>query len=115
MSIVLSKSSDFVICTLYREFLRRRKDHVALSDALYFGDADYFQPALFPRWSVDDLSTVCAWLASKGLLKCSGSGDGVVVDVALAESGLIYMENRFSNQLDRVREWLETLGNLLPF
>ena len=64
MPVDLSKSSDYVICTLYHEYLRRVKRGALLADALSFGDADYFQPSLFPKWSVENLSTVCAWLVS---------------------------------------------------
>lgn len=115
MPVELSKSSDYVICILYREYLRRVKRGDSLSLAMYFGDSDSVQKSLLPSWTPENVATVCAWLISKGLMDGICCGDGSFLDLRLTEDGIIYMEGRFSNRLDKLREWLETVGTLLPF
>lgn len=69
--ITLSKDNDFLICTLYKNYLEKVKNGSSKSDARWFDSSDTIQENLLTDWSKDDVATACWELHSKGLLKCS--------------------------------------------
>lgn len=69
--ITLSKDNDFLICTLYKNYLEKVKNGSSKSDARLFDSSDTIQENLLTDWSKDDVATACWELHSKGLLKCS--------------------------------------------
>lgn len=69
--ITLSKDNDFLICTLYKNYLEKVKNGSSKSDARWFDSSDTIQENLLTDWSKDDVATACWELDSKGLLKCS--------------------------------------------
>lgn len=69
-SIELSKDNDFLICSLYKNYLEKVKNGSSKSDARWLGSSDYIQENLLTDWSKDDVATACWGLHSKGLLKC---------------------------------------------
>lgn len=70
-NIKLSKDNDFLICSLYKNYLEKVKNGFSKSDARWLGSSDDIQENLLTNWSKDDVATACWELHSKGLLKCS--------------------------------------------
>ena len=103
--IELSKDNDFLLCTLYKEYLSKVKQGLAKSSARWLGSSDEIQENLLNKWSKDDVATACWELHSKGLLQCQ-PGDDIAYDTYLTDSGIIYMENRFSNKLEKVIDYI---------
>ncbi len=56
-------------------------------------------------WNKDDVATACWELHSKGLLQCQ-PGDDIAYDTYLTDNGIIYMENRFSDKLEKVIDYI---------
>lgn len=106
--IQLSKDNDFLICTLYKNFLENVKNGSSKSEARWLGSSDEIQEKLLTNWSKDDVATACWELHSKGLLDCS-PGDDIAYTTYLTNDGIIYMENRFSNKVDKVIDYISKL------
>ena len=103
--IILSKDNDLLICTLYKSYLEQVKNGSSKSQARQFGSSDELQETLFPTWSKDDVATACWELNSQGFLDCS-LGDDLANDVYITNSGIIYMEHRFSNKIEKIVDYI---------
>lgn len=103
--INLSKDNDLLICILYKHFLEKVKDGSSKSEARWFGSSDEIQENLLTNWSKDDVATACWELHSKGLLKCS-PGDDIAYTTYLTDDGIIYMENRFANKINKIIDYI---------
>ena len=104
----LSKDDDFLICTLYKNFLEKVKNGSSKSEARWCGSSDEIQEILLSKWSKDDVATACWELHSKGLLECS-PGDDIAYTTYLTDNGIIYMENRFSNKINKVLDYISKI------
>lgn len=104
-SIELTKDNDLLICTLYKHFLEQVKNGSSKYDARWLGSSDEIQENLLTNWSKDDVATTCWELHSKGLLECS-PGDDIAYDTYLTDSGIIYMEHRFSNKVEKIVDYI---------
>jgi len=108
--IELTKDADKLLCTLYKEYLERRKSGLSKSDATSFEDSDDIRNQYFPKWSSDDAANVCWELHNAEYVHCC-PGDDLANDVELRTEAIIYMENRFKNGLKDV---LTFLSNFIP-
>lgn len=106
--IKLSKANDFLMCTLYKNFLERAENGYSKSEARWLGSSDEIQENLLTNWSKDDVSTTCWELHSKGLLKCSAA-DNIAYTTYLTDEGIIYMENRLGNKIDKIIDYISKL------
>ena len=106
--ITLSKDNDFLICTLYKQYLKNRKSGLSKSDARYFDSSDEIQETLISNWSKEDVATACWELHSKGLLICF-PGDNIANSISITDDGIIYMENRFSKKLEKITDYISKL------
>lgn len=104
-NIKLSKDNDILICTLYKKFLEKVRQGSSKSASRWLGSSDEIQETLLTNWSKDDVSTACWELHSKGLLQCQ-AGDDIAYDTYLTDDGIIYMENRFSDKLEKVIDYI---------
>lgn len=103
--ITLSNDNDFLICVLYKEFIKKRKNGVSKSVARWLGSSDEIQENLMSNWSKEDVATACWELHSKGLLQCS-PGDDIAYTTYLTDEGIIYMENRFSDKIEKILDYI---------
>lgn len=93
----LTKDADKLACTLYKEYLSKRKSGVSKSDAKYFESI----VNLLPDWHPDDIDETLSELKRAGFVKRYVSGDFVLLDDLI-----IYMENRFKNGLTEVTDFI---------
>lgn len=107
-NIQLSKDNDFLICTLYKNFLEKIKNGYSKSEARWLGSSDEIQENLLTNWSKDDVATACWELDAKGLLKCS-PGDNIAYTIYLTDEGIIYMENRKLNTINKIIDYISKL------
>ena len=112
--IEITKESDALICVLYKEYLQRRKNGVPKSKAILFGDSSSVKTQLFPKWNTTDIDEACHELDDAGLLSCFFA-DGETGEISISNAGIIYMENRFSNNVSSIFSYLEKLRSILPW
>ena len=108
----ISNECDALLCVLYREYRTRRAHGVPISQASYFRDDSSIRENFMPLWPVDDVADVCWRLVNHGLLFAT-LGDDKANNVTLTEDGIIYMENRFDAQLEKVLARLVQLASLV--
>lgn len=108
MPLQISKDADYLICTLYHEYRTRLKNGIAKSDAIYFGDAEMIQNTIAPELSTTDISEISRELCNNNYL-AGLYADDELTESALTPSAIVYMENRFSNNVSSL---LDTISKL---
>lgn len=111
--IKLTREANALICVLYKEYLQRRKTGMPKADAKLFDGSEYIQTQLMTKWSFADIEETCRELSRAGVLNCS-YGDDVISMAEISDAGIIYMENRFTNGLTSLLDYIEKLLPILP-
>lgn len=112
--IEITKESDTLICVLYKEYLQRRKNGVPKSKAVSFGDSSSVKTLLLPKWNTADIDEACHELDDAGLLHCFFA-DCEASEISISNTGIVYMEQRFSKNISSVFNYLEKLRSILPW
>ena len=113
--IELTKESDYLICKLYKEYLQRRMEKIPKTEAKCFGSSAKIRSELMPDALYEDVDETCRELERAGLLKCQKS-DFDVLDSEFTDKAIIYMENRFSNNLKEIADNLSRIKQFInPF
>ena len=106
MSIEITKDAEKMLVALYKTYLSRRKNGLSKQEACYFAD-DYFSTEKpFSEENCNDVNDTRIELGEAGLLRNFIGGD-----CELTKPAIIYLENRFKNDLTDV---LSVLAQFIP-
>ena len=93
----LTKEQKFLLVSMYKEVLSRQPA-LSTEKANYFDDSNEVQALFMPHLSSDYVSYLCWKLQSKGYIQCY-PGDDLSNEIQLTDETIVYMENRFSNNI----------------
>lgn len=110
----LTKDAEFLICSLYKDYLDKRKSGMSKADAKFTGSSQKMNRDIMPEWSFEDVDETCRELSRAGLLHC-GFADDVTYISNLTDDAIIYMENRFQNKASDVIETIAKIKSMIPF
>lgn len=114
MDILISREADLLLCHIYSEYLKKRNEKVSKANAKFFGSSENLIP-LVPFMVFEDIDDTCRELGMAGLLSINYA-DNICYHISLSDAGIIYMENRFGNQLSSVLDCIHKLVSILnPF
>lgn len=113
-NIQLTKDSDYLICSLYKNYLQKRNSGITKSQAKDVGSAEDIQQEIFPNWSLDDVEETCRELARADMLHCFDA-DNTIYMAILSDNAIIYMENRFENKVNTVIDYISKIKSMIPF
>lgn len=103
----LTKEQKYLLCSMYKEFLNRQPA-LSTERANYFSDSDEIQALFMPESSSDYVSDLCWKLKSKGYITCT-PGDDLANDIQITDETIIHMENRFSNSIKSVLDFISKI------
>lgn len=103
----LTKDADKMICCIYKSYLQRRKDGFSKAVSRRFEDSFFSSEEHLSTWVHEDITETRLELGRSGLIKNYIGGDFMLTD-----SGIIYMESRFKNNLIAVTDFI---SKLLPW
>ena len=112
MNYELTNDADYLICALYKYYKEQRKSGKNKSDAKFIGSSEFIFTKLLSEWTFEDVDETCRELHRSGLLNCTYA-DNVVVISFLEDAAIIYMENRFKNQLSELVAHIAELKSLI--
>lgn len=112
--IKLTKDSDYLLCSLYKDYLRKRADGIPKTAAINVGGSEEIQKEIFPKWSVEDVDATCRELCNAGMLK-GFAADNIVYEATLSDQAIIYMENRFERNINTVMDYIIKIKSMIPF
>lgn len=100
----LTKEQKYLLISMYKEVLSRQPA-LSMERANYFSDSNVVKDLFFPYLSSDYISDLCWKLESKGYISCT-QGNDLANDIVITDETIIYMENRFSNGLKSIVDFL---------
>lgn len=107
--ITLSKDADYLICVIYKYYLELHDNGISKSEAKNFENIEIVH-SLVPDWSLDDINDTCLELSNNGLLIKQKKYISEHYDrFSLSDVGIVYMENRFSNKLNKLIDYISKL------
>lgn len=107
--IKLSKDADTLICLIYKYYLELHDNGISKSQAKTFNNLQNIQ-SLIPEWSLEDIFDTCLELSDNGLLdKRKKYIDEDYDSFSLSNLGIYYMENRFSNRVEKLIDYISKL------
>ena len=110
-NIVLSNDADYLICLIYKYYLELHDNGIPKSKAKNFEDITIIH-SLVPNWSLEDTFDTCLELSNNGFLIKQKKYISERYDrFSLSDTGIVYMENRFANKIDKL---INYIGNLKP-
>lgn len=101
----MTKDSEKLICLLYKSYLAKKKSGCSKSQANSFGSSHNIHEQLCPDWVFEDVDDTCRELSRAGLLICFWA-DNIAYEVSLSDAGIIYMENRFKNNISAIADFI---------
>ena len=106
----LTKNQQFFLVALYKEYISRQSTLDPVS-ANYFVDSDSLIPLLGVDFSSEYVGDICLALLDKGYISGYKDEDSVS-ELGLSDKTIIYMENRFKNNLKSI---LDFVAKFKPF
>ena len=100
----LTKEQQYLLASMYKEVLSRQPA-LSFDKANYFLDSNAVRDLFLPEASSEYVSDLCWKLKSKGYIFCS-PGDDLANSISLTDDTIIAMENRFSNGIKSVVNFL---------
>ena len=100
----ITRSADKVICLIYKEFLDRRDSGASIEDARDFSDQFCMSLPKLSAMNPADVETAFQELKRY-----------ITGDFDLTNSGIIYLENRFGDNVKNVLDWIGKLIGAIPF
>lgn len=112
LDVRLTQDADYLLCVLYDAYRQRCKNGISRYDAKFFGNSESIQEEYIQQWSTDDIDEVARELFRQGMIECQ-FGDDTVCAIFLLDDGLVYMENRFSDNFDKLTQRLSALRSII--
>lgn len=100
----LTKEQQKLLVSMYKEVLSRQPA-LSFEDANRFKDSDEVMILFCPDETSSHVSSLCWSLKSRGYITCD-SGDNLASEIELTDKTIIYMENRFSNNIKALFDFL---------
>lgn len=111
MDTKISVEADLLICNIYDEYLKKRASKVPKSTAKYIGSSHTLAEKV-PFIIFEDVDDTCRELGKAGFLSIQYA-DNICYHISLTDAGIVYMENRFGNQVSTLLDWIGKLKSIL--
>lgn len=100
----LTKEQQRILVSMYKEVLSRQPA-LSFDRANYFYNSDEVRELFCPDETSDHVAGLCFKLSSKKYIVCD-PGDDLANDIELTDRTIIYMENRFGNNIKKIVSFL---------
>lgn len=97
--VTLTKSSDKLLCIVYKEFLSRTKSGIPKANAVYFDTLTIDK--LFPA---KDIEFELGELLHNDFIE-----KNIIDEFSITSKGIAYMENRLGRTIDKVVDYISKI------
>lgn len=110
----LTNESKFLLTSMYKEYLQRRKDGVDRPKARKFNTEIAIHDEIMSEWSQSDVHDSISELSNLGLLETSPGGNAFI-SVTLSPKAIAQLEITFKDRIDSVLSYAAKIKNAIPF
>lgn len=110
----LTNESKFLLTSMYKEYLQRRKDGVDRPKARKFKTEVAIHDEIMPEWSQLDVHDSISELKNNGLIEAIPGGNTFSF-ITLSTKSIAQLEITFKDRIDSVLNYAAKIKNAIPF
>lgn len=99
---------------MYSEYIKRRKDNISKSQAVFFDDVESVHEKFMFEWLFEDVEYSCFELYKHNYIEGS-LADNSISNIDLTTKAIAMLEVTFSDKMDNALEFAAKLKNAIPF
>lgn len=107
----LTKDAQEMLSVIYKEYLDRINNGISKSEAKRLGSGEELYQNFFENWLYDDFIDTMSSLAKSGYISNKWVASKIYRSILLGKS-IITMENRFSNDLNKVVDFISKIRGI---
>lgn len=111
---LLTNDAKFLLASMYKSYVEKRKDGSLKKDAISFGDLDDLHRDIMPEWPREDVKSTCLELKKHELITGVPAG-GTIVRITLYTESIAIMETKFKDRVDLILDYPIKIKSLIPF
>jgi len=108
----LTKQQQYIITNLYKIFKDRQKRGLSRSESKIFKSSDEVRKEFFDYLNKEDFIADTRTLRGKDYITGSFASN-MVVEIAISDKTIIYMENRFKNNIKDIVKFLSDIKGII--
>lgn len=112
---LLTNDAKFLLASMYKEYIVRRKNKVAKIKAVDFWDIAKIKKNIMKDWSAIDIRSTCQELKKHGFITGSNYGDENMISIKITTEAIAVMEARFKDKVNDVLAYVAKVKSLIPF
>lgn len=105
----LTHDAEKLLCLMYKTYLDKRKLNSSKTECNSFGSTRDIHKNLLPDQDFSDVSELI-WELSRNELISGSCYDNILYNIALTSHGIIYMENRFKNNVKEIVSFISNFS-----
>jgi len=110
----LTNDSKFLLSSMYKEYLQKRKSGIDRNKSRKFGSEIDLHDDLMPEWLQADVHDSIAELIKLKYLE-SITGDNKFTFITLSPKAIAELETTFKDKIDIVLEYAAKIKDVIPF
>lgn len=110
----LTNDSKFLLSSMYKIYLERRKSKMDKKDARFFGNIHDINNKIMNEWTEADILDTCFELRSKGYINAI-AGNNNLARISITTDSIARLEVTFKDRLDSVIDYAAKIKGLIPF
>ena len=111
----LTKDAKYLISSMYKEYLSRRKNNISKKEAVFFDSVNEIHNNLMPEWTFEDTLFTCEELKKHNLISGIGYGSEEILQINLSTEAISLLEITFKDKTESVLEFMAKIKNAIPF
>lgn len=108
----LTKQQQYIITNLYKIFKERQKNDLSRNEAKIFKSSDKVYTEFFNYLNKEDFIADTLTLKDEGYIT-GAFASNMVVEIAISDKTIIYMENRFKNNIKDIVKFLSDIKGII--
>lgn len=110
----LTNDAKYLLSTLYKEYILRRKNKITKERAVKFDDIESVHKLYMSEWSFDDVKFTCFELYKHNLIHARPASNSLYY-IRLSTEAIAMLEETFADKVDNVLEFLKKIKESIPF
>lgn len=111
---LLTNDAKFLLASMYKSYVEKRKDGSLKKDAISFGNLDDLHRDIMPEWPKEDVKSTCFELRKHELISGIPASD-TIVRITLRTEAIAIMETKFKDRVDSILDYAIKVKSLIPF
>lgn len=110
----LTNESKYLLTSMYKEYLKRRKSGMDRPHSRQFGGETMIHDEIMPEWQLLDVHDSIFELRTNKLVETTNGSDTFII-VVLSPKAIAELEITFKDHVDKVLDYAAKIKSAIPF